>query len=175
MAALIGNYALPVLLAVIGVLLLCKDKEVFEKFLEGAKDGLNTCVSVLPTMILVTVGVRMFSASGALGFFCGLFGTCVEKAGIPRDLLPLLILRPLSGSAATAAAKELFESVGPDSFAGRAASILLGSTDTIVYTFGMYFGALGIGKTRYAFPCAVAVMLFCTFLSCFLTALFFGR
>ena len=89
-------------------------------------------------------------------------------------MLPVIFMRPISGSAATAMINELFAEQGPDSFAGRAASVLMGSSDTIIYTLSMYFGAVGIRRTRHALPAAFLTLIFCTLFSVWITGIFFG-
>ena len=170
----IGLFAVPFFLTAIGLLMLFSSRPLFDAFLVGAREGLDTCFRILPTLVLLMTAVRMFTASGAMQALCTALGGAARALRVPEQMLPLLLVRPISGSAATAVMQSLLDSAGPDSFAGRAASILLGSSDTILYTLAMYFSAAGTKKTRYALPAAFLVFLFCTSLSCLLARLFFG-
>ena len=116
----------------------------------------------------------MFAASGALKLLCGFGSYLLRPLGVPASMLPVIFMRPISGSAATAMINELFAEQGPDSFAGRAASVLMGSSDTIIYTLSMYFGAVGIRRTRHALPAAFLTLIFCTLFSVWITGVFFG-
>ena len=116
----------------------------------------------------------MFSAGGALALVCDIVGTVTRRIGIPDSLIPVILMRPISGSAATAMVNNLFSADGPDSFAGRCASIIMGSSDTIIYTLAMYFSAAGIRKTRHALPASFIILIFCTLFSLMLTRVFFA-
>ncbi len=173
MAEIIGIYSVPAVMTVVGIMLLSTNKEMFSEFLYGAREGLKTCVDILPTLIILITAVKMFSQSGALDAVCNILGKIAGLMGLPEELLPVLIMRPISGSAATATVKELFENSGADSFAGRCASIIMGSSDTIIYTLAMYFGAAEIKKTRHALPAAFITLIFCAVLSVVLAKMFF--
>lgn len=173
MAEIIGIYSVPAVITVVGIILLSASSELFSEFLCGAREGMKTCAEILPTLVILITAVKMFSQSGALDVLCSVIGKASGKLGFPKDLLPVLIMRPVSGSAATATVKELFESSGADSFAGRCASIIMGSSDTIIYTLAMYFGASGIKKSRHALPAAFITLGFCAFVSVLLTKIFF--
>ena len=116
----------------------------------------------------------MLSASGALPFLCKALSPFCEKIGLDANLLPILLLRPFSGSGSTALLIELYKQTSPDSFSSRAAAVLMGSSDTIFYTVSVYFAAVGEKKTGCTLPAAFCVLLFCTALSVFLTKLIFG-
>lgn len=170
----LASFAMPGVLALVGIFIFFSKKELFSVFLSGCSDGLKTAKDILPSLILLVVAVRMFSASGGMDILCNALSGVCHVLHIPEDILPVMLMRAVSGSGATAAAKELFETSGPDSFSGRAASVFMGSSDTILYTFSVYFAHTKTQKTRHALPCAFAVMIFCTLLSCALTKLFFG-
>lgn len=166
-------YAIPCIIVIVSLLILFCDKELFNKFVSGAKEGLDISFSLLPTLVILLTAVSMFTASGALDFLCAIFEKPLKAIGIPKEMLPLIITRPISGSASTATITNLFETAGPDSFAGKASSILLGCTDTIFYTYSMYFTCCGIKKTRHAILCAIIAEAFCIALSCLITKLYF--
>ena len=119
------------------------------------------------------MAISMLNASGAVTLLSLVLAPVAQCIGIPSDLLPLLITRPFSGSASTAAFSSLLDQVGADSFTGLCASVIFGSSDTVVYVISVYCSSVGIRHTRWSFPCAFAVMLFCIFFSCFLCRLCF--
>lgn len=169
----IGIYAVPVLLTLVGIILLFKDGELFNEFLEGAASGAKTCVEILPVIVILLTAVKMFSASGGIELIEKIGGALSEKIGVPGGIVPLTIVRMLSGSAANSVVIELFQKYSPDSFAGRCASIIMGASDTVIYTLAMYFGAIGVKKSRYALPASIITLLFCVILSATLTGLFY--
>ena len=158
----------PAVIVCIGLLMLLGKKDYFGAFLEGAKEGLHTTVRLLPTLVALLVAVSMLNASGLLERLATYLSPAASAIGVPSELLPLLLTRPFSGSASTASYTALLSEVGADSFAGLCASVCFGCSDTVVYVISVYTSAVGIKKTRYALPCAFAVMLFCVFFSCFL-------
>ncbi len=170
---LIGSYAIPVIIAIAGIAMLISKKDLPTEFLKGAEDGMKTTVKILPSLVMLICASRMFSSSGALELICGFLGNFTEKIGLPGSLLPVIFMRPISGSAANAMISELFSAEGPDSFAGRCASIIMGSSDTIIYTLSLYFSSVGIKKTRYALPASFIILAFCILFSLALTRAFF--
>ena len=162
---------LPFIMTVCAIMPAISKDDLFPLFLTGCKDGLKTILSVFPTLLLLVVAVRMLSASGALDAVCTAATPFLSLLGIPSDMIPVMITRPISGSGATATVKELFSSSGADGFSGFAASVLLGSTDTIIYTVSMYFSHINEKKTGYTLPVSFAVFMFCTVISCFVTKL----
>lgn len=169
----IGAYSVPALIAGAALVILISKKALFDEFIKGCRDGFVTTVRLLPSLIVLICAVNMFSASGALDVICKLAGSLFGKLGLPEGILPVIITRPISGSAATAMTNKIFAEYGPDSFTGRCVSVLMGSTDTIIYTLAMYFGAAGVKKTRYALPAAFILFVFCIAASVAVTRLFF--
>lgn len=164
---------MPLAVTLAGCLMLFCKKDYFHAFVEGAKEGLGTTVRLLPTLVALLVAISMLNASGLVGCLSHIISPIASVIGIPPDLLPLLLTRPFSGSASAAAYSTLLSSAGADSFTGLCASVIYGSSDTVVYVISIYTSSVGIRKTRYAFPCAFAVMIFCIFFSCFLCRLCF--
>lgn len=162
---LLSSYALPFAVCLFSLVLLFSRKTGFDEFLNGAQDGIKTTVSLLPTLCVLMVAVSMFSASGLPEILASFFAPLCRALGLPSALLPLVFLRPFSGSGSNALLASLFENYGPDSAVGFAASVLLGSSDTLFYILAVYFGSVGVKKTRYAFPAAFLVMVFCLILS----------
>lgn len=174
MGEVLSALAMPILMVLAGLLMLLGGKkDYFSAFSEGAMEGLRITVRLLPPLVALMVAISMLNASGAVEFLSRLLTPAADAVGVPSEILPLLLTRPFSGSASTAAYSALLERVGADSFAGLCASVIFGSSDTVVYVLSVYFSSVGIKSTRWAFPCAFAVMLFCIFFSCFLCRAWF--
>ncbi|MBQ9806133.1 MAG: spore maturation protein [Clostridia bacterium] len=169
----ISSLAMPLVVLAAGLLMLFGKRDYFAAFVTGAREGLQTAVGLLPTLSALMVAVAMLNASGAVDFVASLLSPAADAIGLPTEILPLLLTRPFSGSASTAGYSTLLSQVGADSFAGLCASVIFGSSDTVVYIISVYFSSVGIRHTRHAFPVAFAVMLFCIFFSCFLCRLCF--
>ena len=170
----LGVYAVPMILALAGAAMLFSHENLGDEFIRGAREGFATSIRILPSLIMLICATRMFAASGALKLLCGFGAYLLRPFGIPASMLPVIFMRPISGSAATAMINELFAEQGPESVVGRAASVLMGSSDTILYTLSMYFGAVGIRRTRHALPAAFLTLIFCTLFSVWITGIFFG-
>ena len=170
----VGIYAVPLIIAAAAVIMLLGKTDYGSEFLSGAREGLETSVRLLPSLVMLICAVRMVAASGALDLLSGFLKEPAARLGFPEELVSVILIRPFSGSAATAVADNLYKTVGPDSFAGRCASVLMGSSDTIIYTLALYFSSVGIKKTRYALPASFIVLLFCSVMSVIITRLFFG-
>ncbi len=151
----LGEWVLPV--AVVGILLfgMLRRVPVFDTFLQGAKEGLSSSVSILPALIGLMMGVTMLGASGALDMLSAFLRPAAQWLGFPVEAIPLALLRPFSGSGSTALAASLFTSISPDSFEGKVISVLLGSSETTFYAVAVYFGAIGVKKTKWAVPAAL--------------------
>ena len=162
---------MPMVIGIAAVFLLVGKKVGFDSFKAGAKEGISVSFGLIPSLVAIIVGVKMLSASGVLDAFGRIIEPITMRLGIPSELLTLLITRPFSGSASLASFSSLMESVGADSFPAFCAAVIMGSSDTIVYILGVYFSSVGVTRTKYAFPCAFAVMIFCVFLSCFVSRL----
>ena len=132
---------------------------VYDAFTRGAREGLETAVRILPSLIAMLCAIRAFSACGLLEPLCGMLEPLVSWAGIPRETLPLMLLRPLSGSASLAMLKNILHTCGPDSRAGITASVMMGSSETVFYTCGVYLAAAGVKKSRHTVPCALLAWL----------------
>ena len=129
--------------------------DVYSSVVKGAGEGLETVIRILPALIGLMTAVYMLRASGALDLAAAALGPVLENLGLPGELLPLMLVRPIRGSAALGVGAELISAYGPDSYLGRTAAVMLGSTETTFYTIAVYFGAVGITKTRYAVPAAL--------------------
>ena len=154
-------------------LILLRGKVGFEVFTAGAREGLQTALHLVPTLVALVVAIRMLNACGLLAWLGNWLAPLCRRIGLPTEILPLLVTRPFSGSAATAAYSQLLADAGPDSFAALCASVIMGSSDTVVYIISVYMSSLGLKKSRHAYPCALLVMLFCIFFSCVVCRLWF--
>ena len=140
---------------------------VYDALCSGAAGGLTLLGRMLPALVCLLPAAAMFRESGALDAFTALVAPLLRLLGIPEETALLMLLRPLSGSAALAAGGEIMESFGPDSLIGRTAAVMLGSTETTFYTISVYFGAAGVSRTRYTVPAA----LFADFAGFFMASL----
>lgn len=161
------DYIVPVLLLLTSVIALRKKENAYDLLLSGAGDGLKLLVSIVPALVLLLTAVTMLRASGAVELLSRYLGPAFSFLGIPPETALLVLIRPLSGSAALAVGAELMTAYGADSLTGRTAAVMLGSTETTFYTISVYFGAAGIKKTRYTIPAA----LFADFVGFFMASL----
>ena len=151
----LSSLVIPVLLAGVAVCGLGHRADVYGALTHGAEEGVTVLLRVIPALVGLLTAVSMFRASGAMDALSGLCAPMLERLGIPPETTPLMLIRPVSGSGALAVATELMTTHGPDSFVGRVAAVMLGSTETTFYTIAVYFGAAGVSKTRYAVPAAL--------------------
>ena len=159
------DYLVPLILLGVSLAALWKQENSYEILLSGAADGLRLLTTILPALILLLTAVTMFRASGGAELLGKALAPVFSLFGIPPECAMLMLVRPISGSAALAVGSELMARYGVDSEVGRTAAVMLGSTETTFYTLSVYFGAAGIKRTRYTLPAA----LFADFVG-FLTA-----
>lgn len=152
---LISNLTVPAIIAFVALWGIFKKSDIWNAMLRGMTDGAKTTFKILPSLIALLTAVYMLRASGAMDLITSLLSPIAKFLGIPSECVPLGILRPFSGSAALALGADVMKSSGADSFAGRVASVMLGSAETTFYTIAVYFGALKLNKTRYAIPAAL--------------------
>lgn len=151
----IGAAAMPLIVGGIVLFGFLKNVEVFDTFLEGAKEGISASMRILPTLIGLIVAVSMVWASGLLELLCSLAEPLAEAVGISPEILPLALLRPVSGSGSSAYTLSLLQQFGPESETGKIASVLASSTETTFYAIAVYFGACGYKRLRYTVPAAL--------------------
>ena len=132
-----------------------KGIKVYDCFVEGAKEGLTVCYKIFPYLLAMIVAVSVFRESKSLDFIMVLLSPVVKLIGLPSELIPLVLVKPLSGSGALDIYMEILKNYGPDTYIGRVASIIMGSTETIFYTITIYFGAVGIKKIRHTLWAAI--------------------
>ena len=163
---------IPALMIVTACAALAKRQDVYGALLEGGLDGLKLLVTIVPALVVLLTAVHMLRASGAIELLTQWLTPAASAVGLPAETLPLVLLRPISGSAALAVGADLMAVHGPDSLVGRTVAVMLGSTETTFYTISVYFGAAGIQKTRYTIPAALVADA-TGFLAAALTARYF--
>lgn len=149
------DYLVPLLLLLSAALALRKQENPYALMLEGAAEGWKMLISLIPALVLLMTGVTMLRQSGAVSAIAQICAPLFNRLGLPPETAVLVLIRPISGSAALAVGAELMAQYGVDSLIGRTAAVMLGSTETTFYTISVYFGAAGIQKTRYAIPAAL--------------------
>lgn len=149
------DYIVPLLLFVTAAVALGKKEDPYGRMLDGAAEGLKLLRSIVPALVLLLTAVTMLRSSGAIEALTALFAPFFRFFGIPPETAMLVLIRPISGSAALAVGADLMAQYGPDSLIGRTAAVMLGSTETTFYTISVYFGAAGVKKTRYTLPAAL--------------------
>lgn len=150
---------LPVFFLFCAALGAAKRVSVYDAFTEGAKEGLALAREMMPALIAMLCAVRAFSACGLMNALCALCAPALEKSGIPPETLPLMLLKPLSGSASLAMLRQILAEYGPDSRVGLVASVMMGSSDTVLYICGLYLPAAGVKSSRHIIPCALLAWL----------------
>lgn len=157
-STLIANIILFTIIIIFIVSAMIKKVNVYESFIEGAKDGFNTAIKIIPYLVAILVAVGVFRASGAMDYIIDGIAAFVSMLGVNSDFVPALptaLMKPLSGSGARGLMVEAMEHYGADSFVGHTVSIMQGATDTTLYILAVYFGSVGIRKTRHALPCGL--------------------
>ena len=169
------NYIVPLLICGILVYGLTHRVNVFETFVGGAKEGLFVAVRIVPSLVALMTAVGMFKASGALDMFSHLIAPVAQLLHFPAQIIPMAMLRPISGSGAMVLLRDLLSTFGPDSYIGRVASVLEGSAETTFYTMAVYFGATHVSRTRHTLPAALLADLVGFIMSAITVQIFFGR
>ncbi|MEO2074301.1 MAG: spore maturation protein [Bacillus sp. (in: firmicutes)] len=174
---LISVISLTFIPLLIGFILLygtMKRVPTYESFVEGGKEGIKIAFSIIPFLVGMLVAISIFRASGALDALMDWIRPLMKMMGIPAEIVPLLIIRPISGTAALGMTSDLIAVYGPDSFIGRLASILQGSTDTTFYVLTVYFGAVGIKKMGDALKVGLIADVFGIIVAIVVVAFVFG-
>ena len=168
------SYLIPVI--ILGILLLgvIKKVNIMDAFTEGAKEGITAVFGVAPTLLLMVTALNMFRGSGAVEGLTAWLSPVCHAVGIPPELVPLAILRPISGSGSIAQLSDYLSVYGADSAVGRMASVLAASSETTFYTYALYSGAAGVGKLPYALTCGLLADLAAFVFSVLSVRLFLG-
>jgi spore maturation protein B len=153
--ATVSAWAIPVFLVGVPAYAAARGVRVFPTFVEGAREGFEVAVRIIPYLVAILVAVGAFRGAGAMDLLGRLLGPLTEPLGVPPSVLPLFAVRPLSGSGATALLADLMKAEGPDSLAARIGAVAAGSTETTFYVLAVYFGAVGVTRYRHAIPAAL--------------------
>lgn len=146
-----------------------KRAPIYDLFIEGTKDGLKTAMELLPFIIAIFVGIEALVSSGAMQFLEQVLGPVFQLFGVPKELISLILLRPVSGSGSLVLVEKIINQYGPDSFVGRSASVMVGSCETIFYVLAVYFGATSVKNIRHSFSAGMIgyiVGIFASLLAC---------
>lgn len=165
---------IPLITAGIIIYAVIKRVDVFSAFCEGAGEGMSTCRDMIPPLVLLLVCIGMFRASGAVEALTELLKPLCAFVGFSAECMPMVLLRPFSGSGAIAVYNDIAGAQGADSLAERTAAVLLGSSETTFYTIAVYFSAVKVKKTRYAVPAALTADLTAWIVCGIVVMLFFG-
>lgn len=149
------EFVMPVFAGFVVVFGLVKRVPVFDVFLKGAKEGIMLLYNIAPTIMGLVFAVDLLRSSGAMNVICDFVSPAADFLGFPKDIVPMVLLRPVSGSGSTALLTSLYQDCGPDSFAGQVASVLAGSSETTFYAVAMYFGSIKIKKIRHTLLAAL--------------------
>jgi len=169
----ISDFIIPVTILFIVVFGCLQKVDIYEVFLEGAREGLQTVVDILPTLIGLIMAVEVVRAGGLLDIMVECIRPFADAVGFPAELAPLSIVRLISSSAATGLLTDLFQHYGPDSYLGRVASVMMSCTETVFYTMSLYFLSVGIRRTRWTLPCALLANLVGVFAAVWLVEVVF--
>jgi spore maturation protein B len=161
---LVSYFVIPLMLVGIPVYGLMKRVPVYESFVEGAKEGFQVAVRIIPYLVAILFAIAMFRASGAMDALARLLSPVLGPLGFPAEVLPMAIIRPLTGSGSAAIIVDMINRYGEDSIYVKMAAVMFGSTETTFYVIAVYFGAINIRKTRHAVPAGliadIAAMIF---------------
>jgi len=153
--AAVSLWAIPVLLVAIPLAGLIRGIKVYDVFIEGAREGFDVAVKIIPFLVGILVAIGMFRGSGAMELLTSSLRPLASATGFPAELVPLAILRSLTGSGSLAFTTDLIKTSGADSLIARTAATMYGSTETTFYVLAVYFGAVGVRRTRHAVPAAL--------------------
>ena len=168
------EFVMPAFACIIVVFGLIKRVPVFDIFLKGAKEGIQILYNIAPTIIGLVFAVDLLRSSGAIDAICNFIEPIADHLGFPKEIVPMVLLRPVSGSGSTALLTSLYEQCGPDSFAGRVASVLAGSSETTFYAIAMYFGCIKVKKIRHTLFAAIIADITAAVMSVLTVRLYFG-
>ena len=146
---------MPLFAGIVVIFGLVRRVPVFDTFLKGAKEGIMLIYNITPTILGLVFAVDLLKSSGAINSICDFIAPAAEFLGFPKEIVPMFLLRPISGSGSTALLTSLYKECGPDSFAGKVASVIAGSSETTFYAIAMYFGSIKVKKIRHTLLAAI--------------------
>jgi spore maturation protein B len=167
-------FVLPLLIVGFPLYGLYKKVPVYEEFVEGAKGGFKVAITIIPYLVAILFAIAMFRASGALEFVIDGLRPILAWIAVPAEVLPMMILRPLTGSGSAAVVLDMMGQYGPDSILVKMAATMFGSTETTFYVIAVYFGAINVKKTRHALPAGLIADIFAMFLAVYVVQFLFG-
>ncbi|RPH94542.1 spore maturation protein [candidate division KSB1 bacterium] len=151
----LSNWAIPIIFLLILGFGAIKRVRVYEVFVDGAKEGFTTAVKIIPYLVAILVAIAVFRASGAMDIMIAGLSPVLSPLGVPPEVLPMALVRPLSGSGSLGIMSEGLKTYGPDSLIGNMLSTMMGSTETTFYVLAVYFGSVAVRRTRHALPAAL--------------------
>ena len=168
------EFVMPAFACIVVLFGLIKRVPVFDIFLKGAKEGIQLLYTIAPTIMGLVFAVDLLRSSGAVDAICKFIEPAANFLGFPKEIIPMVLLRPVSGSGSTALLTALYSDCGPDSFAGRVASVLAGSSETTFYAIAMYFGSIKVKKIRHTLFAALMADFTAALMSVITVRIFFG-
>jgi spore maturation protein B len=172
--SIISMLAIPGLVLVIVVYGAIKKVKIYEAFIEGAKEGFNVGVRIIPYLVAMLVAIGIFRAGGAMEILSSLIAPLTKLIGMPPEALPMALIRPLSGSGALGVMSEIIKAHGPDSLIGKMVSVMMGSSETTFYVLAVYFGSVGVTRVRQAVLAGIVVDIVAVIVSVMLVNLIYG-
>lgn len=168
-----SNLVIPIIILLIVTYGVIKGVKVYDCFIEGAKEGMSICVRIFPYLLAMILGVTVLRESKVLDYLIGFVNPVVKFIGLPGEVVPLVLIKPLSGSGALGVFTDVITNYGADSYIGRISSVIMGSTETIFYTLTVYFGAVGIKRIRHTLWAAILADVTATIVSVIVVTLIF--
>ena len=167
------NYIIPLIVVTIIIYGIYKKVNIFDTFIDGVKEGIKLSINLFPTIFAMIIAITLITDSNIINYICNLLKPLFSKISFPTEVLPLALLRPISGSSSLVILNDILAKYGPDSFIGRLSSVMQGSTDTTIYIISMYFASIGIKKTRYSLTVGLLADLLSVIISFIMVNIFF--
>lgn len=167
------NYIIPLIVVTIIIYGIYKKVDIFDTFIDGVKEGMKLSINLFPTIFTMIIAITLITDSNIINYICNLLKPLFSRISFPTEVLPLALLRPISGSSSLVILNDILAKYGPDSFIGRLSSVMQGSTDTTIYIISMYFASIGIKKTRYSSTVGLLADLLSVIISFIMVNIFF--
>ena len=167
------NYIIPLIVVTIIIYGIYKKVDIFDTFIDGVKEGMKLSINLFPTIFAMIIAITLITDSNIINYICNLLKPLFSKISFPTEVLPLALLRPISGSSSLVILNDILAKYDPDSFIGRLSSVMQGSTDTTIYIISMYFASIGIKKTRYSLTVGLLADLLSVIISFIMVNIFF--
>ena len=167
------NYIIPLIVVTIIIYGIYKKVDIFDTFIDGVKEGMKLSINLFPTIFTMIIAITLITDSNIINYICNLLKPLFSRISFPTEVLPLALLRPISGSSSLVILNDILAKYGPDSFIGRLSSVMQGSTDTAIYIISMYFASIGIKKTKYSLTVGLLADLLSVIISFIMVNIFF--